>query len=79
MKTNQTFPVYRKLNNNRRFYKILDSKSFEEIQVIGTKKIHQLFEAKQYPDLLFIQDLLSMIHTGILPSSETEWVLQIEK
>ena len=79
MKTNQSFPVYRKLNNNRRFYKVLDSKTFEEIQVIGTKKTHQLYEAKQYPELLFIQDLLSMIHVGILTSSESEWLLQIEK
>jgi len=79
MKTNQTFPVYRKLNNNRRFYKVLDSKSFEEIQVIGTKKIHQLFEAKQFPELLLIQDLVSMIHAGILNSSESEWMFYFEK
>lgn len=79
MKTNQTFPVYRKLNNNRRFYKVLDSKSFEEIQVIGTKKIHQFFEAKQFPELLLIQDLVSMIHTGILNSSESEWMFYFEK
>lgn len=79
MKTNQTFPVYRKLNNNRRFYKVLDSKSFEEIQVIGTKKIHQLFEAKQFPEILFIQDLVSMIHPGLSNSAESEWLLHFEK
>jgi hypothetical protein len=79
MEINQTYPIYRKLNNNRRFYKVLDSKSFEEIQVVGTKKLHQLYEAKQYPEILFIQDLVSMIHTGILNSSESEWLLQFEK
>jgi hypothetical protein len=69
------YPIYRKLRNNRSFYKIIDSKNFEEIQIIGTKRRYQFIEAKQYPDLLFIQDLIAFNHLGILESSEKEWLL----
>ena len=69
------YPIYRKLSNNRSFYKVDDSKNFEEIQIIGTKRRRQLIEAKQYPELLFIQDLIAFNHLGILESSEKEWLL----
>ena len=42
------YPIYRKLSNNRSFYKVVDSKNFEEIQIIGKKRRHQLIEANQY-------------------------------
>ena len=71
------YPIYRKLSNNRSFYKVVDSKNFEEIQIIGTKRRYQLIEAKQYPELLFIQDLIAFNHLGILESSEKEWLLYI--
>ena len=67
------YPIYRKLSNNRSFYKVVDSKNFEEIQIVGTKRRHQLIEAKQYPELLFIQDLISFNHLGVLESSKKEW------
>ncbi len=71
------YPIYRKLSNNRSFYKVVDSKNFEEIQIIGKKRRHQLIEANQYPELLFIQDLIAFNHLGILESSEKEWLLYI--
>jgi len=71
------YPIYRKLSNNRSFYKVIDSKNFEEIQIIGKKRRYQLIEAKQYPELLFIQDLIAFNLLGILESSEKEWLLYI--
>ena len=68
------YPIYRKLSNNRSFYKVVDSKNFEEIQIIGTKRIHQLIEAKQYPEFLFVLDLTEINHEGIIESSESEWL-----
>ena len=67
------YPIYRKLSNNRSFYKVVDSKNFEEIQIIGTKRRHQLIEAKQYPDILYLLDLIELNHEGIIESSESEW------
>jgi hypothetical protein len=77
MEIKNDYPIYRKLSNNRSFYKVVDSKNFEEIQIIGTKRRYQLIEAKQYPELLFIQDLIAFNHLGILESSEKEWLLYI--
>ena len=68
------YPIYRKLSNNQSFYKVVDSKSFEEIQIIGTKRRHQLIEAKQYPEILFVLDLIQINHAGIIESSEKEWL-----
>jgi len=73
MEKNIVYPIYRKLNNNRRFYKIIDSTLFEEIQLIGSRKYHFQFKAIQYPELLFIQDLISTMHPGVEESNEKEW------
>jgi hypothetical protein len=77
MEIKNDYPIYRKLSNNRSFYKVIDSKNFEEIQIIGKKRRYQLIEAKQYPELLFIQDLIAFNLLGILESSEKEWLLYI--
>lgn len=54
-----SFPQYRKLEGFGRYYKIADERSFEEVSLInGT--IHRSFiEAKQYPEMLRIQDMLN--------------------
>ena len=52
------FPVYRKYKNNKSYFKILHFKLFEEIQIIGTKKIVKQIEALQYPEVIFIKDLI---------------------
>jgi hypothetical protein len=52
------FPVYRKYKNNKSYFKIINPRKFEEIQVVGTKKIIRNQEVALYPDLLFIKDLV---------------------
>jgi hypothetical protein len=52
------FPVYRKYKNNKSYFKIIQPKLFEEIQIIGSKKIIKEVEAKQFPEMLFISDLI---------------------
>ncbi len=52
------FPVYRKYKNNKSYFKIIQPDRFEEIQIIGSKKIVKQTEAKQYPEMVFIQDLV---------------------
>ena len=52
------FPVYRKYKNNKSYFKIIHPRLFEEIQLIGSKKIFRQTEAKQFPEVLFIQDLV---------------------
>ena len=52
------FPVYRKYKNNKTYFKIIHPRLFEEIQLIGSKKVIKQTEAKLYPEVLFVQDLL---------------------
>lgn len=66
------FPIYRKLINNKVFYKIIDSKNFEELQCMGSKVKHSKTKAEQYPELLLIQDLIAT-NEFYITSSQEEW------
>jgi hypothetical protein len=52
------FPQYRKYKNNKSYFKILSLESFEEKYFIGKKIQIRTFHAEQYPEKLFIRDLL---------------------
>ena len=73
------FPQYRKLSNNNVFYRLRSDRNFDEIQLIG--KTARLFsmEAKQYPELLKIKDLLSLSMIGYEMSSSEEFEFIREK
>lgn len=67
------FPQYRKLINGQVVYKILDSRNFIEKQKIGSKIKEYQFEAKQYPDILRISDMLNNENEMFLIITEVEW------
>jgi len=52
------FPQYRKYSNNKGFFKVLSLEKFEEIQIMGAKSFHTVFEAKTFVDRNLIQDML---------------------
>ena len=52
------FPVYRCYKNRKTYFKIIHPRLFEEIQLIGSKKIIKQTEAKLYPENLFVRDLI---------------------
>lgn len=67
------FPQYRKLSNDKVFYKIVNNREFHEIQIIGTfAQLHKI-EAKQYPEILKIQDMLNYSLEGFVASTEEEY------
>ena len=67
------FPQYRKLVNEKAFYKINDGRNFEEIQIVGSiKKIFKI-NAIQYPEILKIDDMINLTNENYLLSSENEW------
>lgn len=53
------FPVYRKINNGKSYYKIISNIEFIEIQIIGKNHFHNHFKISQYPDKLFLLDVIS--------------------
>lgn len=52
------FPQYRRYKNGLSYFKILSLTEFEEIKVIGKKHMLQHVVAHQYPEKVFINDLL---------------------
>lgn len=72
------FPQYRKLSNEKVFYRIRDDRNFDEIQVIGSRAMWFSMEAKQYPEILKIQDLLAESE-GFVLSSQIEFEELMEK
>ena len=52
------FPVFRKYNNNQRYYRIISKRELEEIQIIGSRKIKHALLAQQLPEIHLINDLI---------------------
>jgi len=67
------FPQYRKYSNNKNFFKINSPKEFEEIQVIGSKKLHRKVVATQFPEMNLIIDLVTLANEFIHNSSQNEF------
>jgi len=68
------FPQYRKLSNDKVFYRIVDNRHFEEIQIIGTKAQLRNVVAEQYPEILRIQDMLNYGIPGFVESNVEEFL-----
>lgn len=68
------FPQYRMLSNGKTFYKITDDRHFEEIQLMGSKKIKHAITAEQYPEMLRIQDMLDGFDGLYVTILEEKWV-----
>lgn len=52
------FPVYRKYKNGKSYFKIIHPALFEEIQIIGSKKIKRHVQVVQFPERNFVHDLV---------------------
>jgi hypothetical protein len=68
------FPQFRMLSNGKSLYKIINDRYFEEIQIIGTKKLKFEIHAIQYPEMLKIQDMLSNENNLFLEIDELKWL-----
>lgn len=70
---NTDFPQYRKLSNEKVFYRIRSEREFDEIQLMGSKAFWFSMTAEKFPEILRIQDLLNISEESILHSSEAEF------
>ena len=68
------FPVYRKYEGDRAYFKINSDKSFTEIQRMGTKLFLHEIQAKTYPDFQLIADMISLHNNHWIPSNELEFI-----
>ena len=67
------FPQYRKLSNEKVFYKMLSDRKFIEIQRMGTKAFLYEFVASKYPEILKIQDMILLEGDTYLNSNQIEF------
>ena len=51
------YPQYRKYKNDQRYFKIISSTEWEEIQLLGGKYLLHRFTVKILPDRNFIHDM----------------------
>jgi hypothetical protein len=69
------FPVYRKYKNNKSYFKIINPRLFEEVQVIGSKKFIKETEARLFPEVNFVRDLVLNYSEMAYEISEEEYLL----
>lgn len=66
------FPQYRKLSNDRSYYRINSNDHFDEIQKLGDKVFLHSIKAEKYPEKLRIMEMLDCIE-GFIRTTEEEW------
>lgn len=74
-----TFPVFRKYEHNRNFFKIINEKEFIELQIIGKKYHINEFKAKIFPDFNLISDMIKLENNHWLESNEEEFETALNK
>jgi hypothetical protein len=68
------FPVYRKYKNNKSYFKIINPRLFEQVQVVGSKRFVKLTEAKLFPEMNFIRDLVLNYEGIVVEITEGEYL-----
>ena len=66
------FPQYRKLSNDRSFYRINSNDSFDELQIMGQRVFLHRIQAEKYPEKLRIMEMLECV-VGYQKSTFEEW------
>ena len=57
----QKYPIYRKYTGINTWFKISGGKDFIEIKGIGERFLVSQVTAKQFPEMLFIQDMINCL------------------
>lgn len=52
------FPQYRKRFDNKSYYKIINERTFEEVQLIGDKVFIHNINAEKYFEIIRIQEMI---------------------
>ena len=68
------FPQYRKRFDSKSFYRIINERTFEEVQLIGDKIFVHKIKADKYFEIVQIQDMLEANNEMYLVSNEREYI-----
>jgi hypothetical protein len=67
------FPLYRKFSDNKTFYKIHSPKNFLEIKLMGKYYFKNEIEAKRFPEILLIDDMIKLEVGAWIAIDESEF------
>tara|TARA_B100000508_G_scaffold141093_1_gene146509 strand:- start:8777 stop:9004 length:228 start_codon:yes stop_codon:yes gene_type:complete len=67
------FPQYRKRFDNKSYYKIINERNFEEVQLIGNKVFIHTIKAEKYFEILRIQEMIECDGEMYVISTEAEF------
>ncbi|MDG0973556.1 MAG: hypothetical protein P8O07_05300 [Crocinitomicaceae bacterium] len=67
------FPQYRRRFDNKSFYKLINERTLEEVQLIGKKVFIHRAEATQYFEIIRFQEITDYDGQQYLLSSEEEY------
>ena len=74
------FPIFRRLENFDRYYKIIDERTFVELYKQSGVWKEQRIKAEQYPEILRIQDMIACnFHYVALTTEEITTLFSITK
>lgn len=69
------YPLFRKYEGNRSYFKITSPKDFTEIQVMGNRFFVHDIRAKTFPDFQLIVDMINLHNNHWIESNATEFEL----
>ncbi|MDX1653220.1 MAG: hypothetical protein R3277_12045 [Brumimicrobium sp.] len=72
------FPQYRKRFDSKSFYKILNERQFEEVQIVGQKIFIHRINADKYFEIIQVRDMLECSGDMYLSSTEEEFLYHSE-
>jgi hypothetical protein len=73
VKDSITFPVYRKYEGDRSFFKITSEKEFIEVQVMGPRFFVHNITAKTFPDFQMIVDMINLHNNHWIECTDQEF------
>lgn len=73
-----TFPAFRRMVGTRRYYRIASERSFTEVEVIGERRLAHHVEAKAYPEMLRISEMLACSDGVFERITAREWEREME-
>ena len=68
-----SFPTYRKYTGINVWFKIIDEKNFIEVKQVGVRFLSHEVHALQYPEMVFIQDMLSCLEERWIETTAAEF------
>tara|TARA_R110002050_G_scaffold109799_1_gene221334 strand:- start:62373 stop:62627 length:255 start_codon:yes stop_codon:yes gene_type:complete len=68
-----TYPIYRKYEGNRSYFRINSENSFTEIQLMGESLFLHEIEAKILPDFQLIADMVNLHNNHWVASNQDEF------